>query len=277
MNPASEAARPHWEAIGPYEVRDSQATTNNTRDGLVHRDKETNTTYMGQHSKDGYKAGLGTEITTEGEVYSGNYVRDQRHGTGRLFKENGDVYEGDFKYGLPDGKGNLKEISGFVYDGEFKNGVKSGYGVETAPDGTIHEGLYKDDLKNGKGVWSFTDGSKFEGTFKDGFCHGYGVFTYAKNSRSVRYEGDYAEGGYKHGKGKLWMSNGYVYEGDFTRDKMTGKATITIPGKGVFEGSYLDGKRHGIVRYTKKSGKVTVAEYNKDKKVKSLPANTKLY
>lgn len=270
MNEPSELARPKWEKYGFYKARDDFETEDFERCEKVHRYIPTNETYIGQYLE-GKRWGLGTEITTIGSVYSGNYINDQKQGTGRLIYTTGDVYEGDFKDGLPHGNGTVYFANDFVYEGEFKNGKRDGHGKETSPDGTLHEGLYKEGFKDGHGIWEFPDGSRYEGSFKHDNCHGFGTFTYPENSKSVKYEGYYAEEGLKHGHGKLWMSNGYVYEGDFQLDKMTGHGVITTPEEGTFEGIFFDGKRNGVVKHVKANGDVSVAEYSHDKKIKDLP------
>ena len=50
-----------------------------------------------------------------------------------------------------------------------------------------------------------------------------------------RYEGSFNNCRF-HGKGKMTCWDGKIYEGQFCDGKMVGKATISHPGKYVFEG-----------------------------------------
>jgi len=43
-------------------------------------------------------------------------------------------------------------------------------------------------------------------------------------------------------KGKLTLSGGIVYEGDFADNKRTGKGKMTYPNGKVEEGNWKDGK-----------------------------------
>lgn len=60
------------------------------------------------------------------------------------------------------------------------------------------------------------------------------------------YLGDFHLGK-RHGKGKLIFSaTGDVYEGDWSHDKMQGKGRYTYSNGKVFEGDYVEGAPYGF-------------------------------
>jgi hypothetical protein len=61
------------------------------------------------------------------------------------------------------------------------------------------------------------------------------------------YIGDFV-GGKRHGKGKLiFTTSGDVYEGDWQHDKMNGKGKYIYADSGkVFEGEYVEGAPYGF-------------------------------
>ncbi len=51
-----------------------------------------------------------------------------KHGQGTDIFSNGDMYTGEYKDGKPEGKGQYTWKNGSFYIGEFKNGLKHGKG-----------------------------------------------------------------------------------------------------------------------------------------------------
>lgn len=265
MYDPSPEAQKILDQLGEFTQRDNPMSESFPSDNKVHYFQDTNSTYIGQFL-DGERIGLGTEISDNGEVYSGNYKGDKRHGKGRLILETGDYLEGEFKYGLPDGHGVYKETNGYTYIGEFRDGKKHGHGVENRPDGSAYEGDFLNDMMHGKGTWTFADGSKYIGEFAHSKIHGNGKYFYPPGDKFITYDGDY-DNGIRHGYGVLVMTSGWIYDGEFTNDRLTGEGELTIPGKGKFKGNYVDGKRHGVITYTRENGKVTTSKYENGKKI----------
>lgn len=79
------------------------------------------------------------------------------------------------------------------------------------------------------------------------------------------YEGEYVDGK-KHGHGKYTSAKGWVYEGDFADDTMTGYAKIVFANGGYYEGGFLNGKRNGTGKEKLTDGTIYEGEYQNDKK-----------
>jgi hypothetical protein len=101
------------------------------------------------------------------------------------------------------------------------------------------------EMKNDQGV--------YEGTFVDGQMNGYGTFSW-KNG--MKYVGEFSNG--LHGQGTFTWPDGSVYVGQFTNDRLTGDGKLTYPssfedGAGVYVGSFVNWKRHGLGKWVSDS------------------------
>jgi hypothetical protein len=63
-----------------------------------------------------------------GNVYSGEYENDKRHGQGIFKYTNGDSYQGVFKHGDMH-RGTFTWSNGDTYEGEFKDNAPNGEGI----------------------------------------------------------------------------------------------------------------------------------------------------
>jgi hypothetical protein len=59
------------------------------------------------------------------------------------------------------------------------------------------------------------------------------------------YSGDLNEEGQRHGKGKLMMSDGRIYTGDFVHNEIQGKGEMVEPNGSWYVGDWLDGMKEG--------------------------------
>lgn len=53
-------------------------------------------------------------------------------GKGKMFFKNGDVFDGEFSKDEIEGKGQMIYADDRIYTGNWKNGMKNGYGEETS-------------------------------------------------------------------------------------------------------------------------------------------------
>ena len=82
---------------------------------------------------------------SNGDVYEGDLLLGERHGSGKMIYADGSVYEGEWKHDMYDGKGMKDWCDGITYVGEWKNGMMEGKGVYTMAHGTVLEGVFKED------------------------------------------------------------------------------------------------------------------------------------
>ena len=75
--------------------------------------------------------------------YQGEWVDFKKHGKGELVFVNGDVYTGDFKKDQRAGFGLIIFNYGKRYAGEWKKDYPHGQGRVTYPNGEVYEGLWK--------------------------------------------------------------------------------------------------------------------------------------
>ena len=74
------------------------------------------------------------------ENHSGNWDGDVFTGRGRYIYTNGDIYTGDILKNKKHGKGAYQYASNDNYEGEYTNDLKNGQGLYEYSDGSIYRG-----------------------------------------------------------------------------------------------------------------------------------------
>ena len=70
-----------------------------------------------------------------------------------------------------------------------------------------------------------------------------------------KYEGNF-KNNKRHGRGIYTSYSGFIYDGEWDQNFMTGKATINYDNGDFYEGKVQDGKRHGYGKYTTNCGSI---------------------
>ena len=119
--------------------------------------------YMGSLGGDGKREDAnGTLIYANGDVYTGNWQSDERHGTGTMsYKSTGAIYDGSWVHDTRNGHGRMKYSNGDEYSGAWEEDTKQGIG---------------------RFVW-VEQGAVYEGQFQGGMIHGRGKCTCAARTR----------------------------------------------------------------------------------------------
>ena len=76
----------------------------------------------------------------DGNVYTGQWLDNQKHGKGVMIWENGDKYEGQWRDGKISGRGKCWYRNGNIYEGEWEDGQRHGKGINSGKDGDRYEG-----------------------------------------------------------------------------------------------------------------------------------------
>ena len=162
--------------------------------------------------------------THVGDLYIGEINSDfQKNGRGLYYyMDSGDIYYGDFEKDEKTGRAEIYSANGDIYIGYISNGKKNGEGhFIWGDDGSSYSGAFSDNMKNGFGTYMFSDGSIYEGEYVNDIKHGKGKFIWANGDM---YEGDY-EGDLYKGFGRYTWANGDYYEGDFNHNTLHGTGT----------------------------------------------------
>eukprot|EP01116_Phalansterium_solitarium_P022014 TRINITY_DN7108_c0_g1_i1.p1 TRINITY_DN7108_c0_g1~~TRINITY_DN7108_c0_g1_i1.p1 ORF type:complete len:995 (-),score=257.85 TRINITY_DN7108_c0_g1_i1:255-3167(-) len=222
--------------------------------------------YEGSY-KDGERHGFGVYRHAGGNVYEGQFRHGKIHARGKYTYSNGDRYEGNFKHGLYDGVGTLYYANGDTYAGTFKNGLRHGRGLYTYANssGSMYDGQYFNGVREGYGVFVDENQDRYEGQFRGGRLEGHGRYTFFETGdlyvgdfkedvfhgmgkytgSSGSYDGQFQHGK-RHGRGRLVMRNGNIYEGEFHMDAIDGTGVYTWLASGNrYEGQFHAGKPHG--------------------------------
>ena len=89
-------------------------------------------------------SGYGRLIFASGNIYEGEFLNNQRHGTGTFTELSDKRYEGQFENNKYHGFGRIIGANGVVhYEGQWLEGKKHGQGVVEQPDGTFRRGEWQ--------------------------------------------------------------------------------------------------------------------------------------
>ena len=185
---------------------------------------------------DGQRHGSGILISASGDVYEGEFVDDQQHGRGIYTLANGDIYEGKF-HDSQFLAGKYTTRLGNIYEGNFYNGVIYGKGKHINPDGEIYQGEFKDWVLNGDGVHTDSEGNTFTGYFEEGFF---------RKGKHIDSAGNIFEGEFSDwtlcGEGKIIKKDGIIIRGEFSAGELDGHGKIISAFGDVIEGDFDDGR-----------------------------------
>lgn len=110
----------------------------------------------------------------------------------------------------------------------------------------VYEGELLDGLRHGQGVETLPNGGKYTGTFSHNKWDGIGVLETTENDKAVKYNGDFVNGR-KTGKGKLYVNQTLVYEGQFLNDSRSGYGVSYYDnGLKEYEGDFIGDKFQGM-------------------------------
>lgn len=204
--------------------------------------------YTGEvkHLGDGQliRHGKGKMFHTNGEIFTGTFHEDKKHGRGATKLKTRDTIYQDFNNGEV-----CSEVVTYVYEngdkyvGTMKNGEENGYGVLTYANGDVYEGFFKNDDKVEHGRFSYVNGDVYEGEFKNDEKCGKGKFIFKSSGNS--YVGDFHHGSL-HGHGIMTFANGDVFEGPFRYDeRVDGLGRLSEANGDEYDGYWVHHKRHG--------------------------------
>ncbi|MCF0114660.1 MAG: hypothetical protein HUJ56_04850, partial [Erysipelotrichaceae bacterium] len=126
------------------------------------------TAYYEGDFKDGKRSGYGTgtETSTDGNKYEGEFRNGLWHGKGTITYANGSMYEGQLKYRQRDGYGIMIYEDGTTYEGSWEKSKRSGQGRFQSSNGTISEGEWREDKMIRISKMTFVNGAFYEGILK---------------------------------------------------------------------------------------------------------------
>ena len=154
----------------------------------------------------GLPSGQGIYRYHSGDVYTGSFLNNQRHGYGKMvFKGELQTYEGHYKLNIPSGAGRLKQANGDEYVGNFSKGLYSGQGKLTYANGHVYQGAFKRGQKHGFGRFVYANGDIYEGWFRREVPHGFGKLTFRESGyveEGQFYRGKLREGGVSESEAK---------------------------------------------------------------------------
>eukprot|EP01099_Mayorella_cantabrigiensis_P006581 TRINITY_DN5532_c0_g1_i1.p1 TRINITY_DN5532_c0_g1~~TRINITY_DN5532_c0_g1_i1.p1 ORF type:complete len:185 (+),score=31.36 TRINITY_DN5532_c0_g1_i1:25-555(+) len=120
----------------------------------------------GKRTADGNK-GFFKCVYSTGDVYTGNFIQNERNGPGLMLYANGDEYRGQWLNNMFDGDGELLLSSGIYYRGDFRKHTINGDGVMHYSNGDRYEGSWYLGKRHSHGVMKYFNGDVYSGNWKD--------------------------------------------------------------------------------------------------------------
>eukprot|EP01107_Rhizomastix_libera_P001954 TRINITY_DN13424_c0_g1_i1.p1 TRINITY_DN13424_c0_g1~~TRINITY_DN13424_c0_g1_i1.p1 ORF type:complete len:476 (+),score=112.21 TRINITY_DN13424_c0_g1_i1:46-1473(+) len=178
------------------------------------------------------------------DMYVGETLKQQRHGSGRYLFPNGFLYDGQWKNGKMTGKGVMYMGSSGKYEGEFFEGEITGTGVRSYGDGSVYSGEFVKGMRSGKGI--------FKGIVLRGVVG------------TLSYDGMWLKNAYS-GTGKLLRSDGSSYIGEWSEHKRHGRGKEIRADESSYDGEWENGLRNGQgVEYSSTGSIVYSGGWGKD-------------
>jgi hypothetical protein len=145
------------------------------------------------------KIGYGV-MTYENAIYKGNWVKDLKHGEGKMMYHNkkgekDDVYIGNWENDSKNGEGKMTYKNGDIYEGEWKQDEKEGEGMMTY-ETSVYHGEWENDKKNGNGMMIYQH----------------------KDGKEEEYDGEW-KNDIREGEGQMKYADGKIYKGKWKNDK----------------------------------------------------------
>ena len=235
----------------------------------------------------GNKKGLA--IYENGNIYSGHFHKQVRHGIGELFLPNRNFYEGRWNNGtfkkmiqyniwwnsnvyyiytgklvndLPQGRGQSVSLDNkYCYKGMWENGKRQGQGVYVSANNYVYKGMWENGKRQGQGIYAFANNYTYNGMWENGKRQGQGICIFLSTGNI--YDGMWKNGKY-HGKGKYTNTNNWVYKGTFKNGILDGQGKMTYANGKVYEGTFKNGVPDGQGKMTYANGKVYEGMFKND-------------
>lgn len=187
------------------------------------------------------------DITDSYIPSSGCQLGDCKNDYGRYKWTSGEVYEGELTDGMFDGEGIYVLSNGEGYAGDWKESEKHGKGVQKYSDGSILEGYWKNNVYVGTTEPSWTTETEEKSTSI------YDSFVENTTEETAPTTGCIS-GNCVDGIGKYIYSDGDIYEGSFMNSKRHGNGKYQYIEGDYYEGDWNYDSRDGLGYYKWPSG-----------------------
>jgi len=181
--------------------------------------------YIGPITDNLEKDGRGFYFYTTGNIYYGDFIRNEKSGSCMILFDNGDTYAGGIIDGKKEGYAVFKWVDGSEYSGEFRNNMNNGRGLYLYENGEYYDGEWLDGVKHGTGKLVFAGGDTYEGEFASDIFTGRGRYTWASGEF---YEGSFMHNA-MHGRGKYHWITGRSFDGWFSFGEMVLNPPDDVP------------------------------------------------
>lgn len=246
---------------------------NNTFEGYGHMHWSNGAIYLGDWVGE-QRQGFGIYRNKNGDEYVGQFHDGKKHGWGIYSSANGEQYIGQWVEGKMQGVGMIRHINGDIYQGQFSKGMYEGIGYFQRNTGDCYLGYHHHNQAQGLGIESrihkTVDGhsEKYKGYFERNARHGRGCcyYRYHRNPDATHaiYMGSWYRG-VCDGHGIFQCSNGDRYIGQWGGGKKEGVGRYTFGGSGDFyDGEFHKDRANGMGIYYHSNGNIYKGQWEND-------------
>ncbi len=160
----------------------------------------------------------------------------------------------DAKRKRDEGRQKFTAADGSVWEGPVVDGQRQGHWVARRADGTVGEGPFVDGQRHGDWVWRFADGSVYDLSYMTGkrvSSVRRGVAPAAAEPRPDKAEAKPSRAAWKFSRRWKWIAAGFamlaISSNQFLQNlnRGEGRQKFTTADGSVWEGPFVDGKKHG--------------------------------
>lgn len=182
-----------------------------------------------------------------------------RHGHGKCTYANGDVYDGQWERDERCGQGTMTYSNGDVFVGAWMHDQRHGYGIHrrsVASDSAsskartevTHDGYWRHDSKCGSGTATYSDGSQLTATWEpDGSAVQGRIERFDDGNGECSYTGNLSVDGVPEGNGMSeHAASGETYTGQWLAGRRSGHGIATLRDGTMYTGAWRNGKRNGV-------------------------------
>ena len=154
-----------------------------------------------------------------------------------------------------------EEFDGGRYEGQKVDGYREGYGTFHYSQGGIYTGNWHLNKMEGEGCLYYPSGKlAYEGSWENDKLHGYGTL-YSEDVVKLKDSFDYRS---FDNIGDFWIK----YEGYFLDDNKEGKGKLVLSNGEWFNGQFSEDKVHGDGEFFRKDGVRILGRWHRNKMVK---------
>lgn len=191
------------------------------------------------------------EYKTKNVLCSGSFERGRLQSSVNVSLNNGDKFIGNYKDGRPSGLGQMEFNHTIPDDPKSRNPIF--YSARFI-------GTFKAGRRDGRGTMYWNDGSNFTGLWRNDMRqHGRMIM-----SNGCVYDGDFADDQLNSQSARIYLPSMIIYEGQVTKGQTSSTGMLLYPDGSIYYGMLKEFARHGFGKLIHLNGSYYEGEWCDD-------------